>query len=171
MSKSEGSYIALTDDPHQMYGKTMSLPDEVLIQMFTDCTLLPLKDIDVIKDELASGANPRDSKMKLAREIVALYHGGEDAEKAESQFVAAFQNKAAPEDIDEVQAGADTLLVDVLMAEKVVSSRNELRRLIDAGAVVDMDTQERVSDIQERVKGSRTLRVGKHRFIKILTDA
>jgi len=102
MNKSEGDYIALNDTPFDMYGKTMALPDGVIVQIFTDCTLVPMSRIEEIKSILSSGGNPRDTKMKLAFELTALYHGKKKAEAAQKKFIKIFQKKEFSYDAEEV---------------------------------------------------------------------
>ena len=167
MSKSEGNYIALDDAPADMYGKVMALPDETIPQMFADCTEVPLEEIVKIEKELAKGANPRDAKMQLAREIVSLYHGEENARDAEKQFVEVFSKGGVPDDVQTVRAEKGAELADILLANKIVSSKSEWRRLVGERAVADAHTGEPVSDPYAAAAKSMTVRVGKKRFISI----
>lgn len=167
MSKSEGNYVALDDAPADMYGKVMALPDETIPQMFTDCTAVSLEEITEIEKELANGANPRDAKMQLAREIVSLYHGEEKAHEAEKQFVEVFRRGGVPDDVQTVRAEKGAGLADILLENKIVSSKTEWRRLVGDGAIADAYTGEPVSDPYTMVAKSMTVRVGKKRFISI----
>jgi len=164
MSKSLGTGIGLDEDPNNMYGKTMALPDEAVIQCFIDCTYLSLDEIEVIKKELEAGANPRDIKMRLAKEIVTMYHNGEAANKAEEYFVTAFQKKEIPDNIEELEQESGRKFVDVLIEKGIVVSKSEYRRLIDEGAVTL--NGEKVTDPNTTISIG-VLKVGKRRFLKI----
>lgn len=163
MSKSEGGYIALNDTPTDMYGKTMALPDETIIQMFTDCTYVSLEDIESIRN-----MHPKDAKMHLAREIVTMYHSKEDAQKAEEHFTQTFSEGGVPSDIQTVQTQAGTALADVLIQAGVVTSKTEWRRLVEDGAVALPEKEyEKITDPNVTVSEPLVVKVGKRRFIKI----
>lgn len=166
MSKSEGGYIALSDSPQQMYGKTMALPDSVVPQMFTDCTLLSLDEIRAVEAETQKGGNPRDAKMRLAFEIVKLYHGEQKANAAEAGFVSTFQKKETPTGVREVSAMRGTPLADVLVAEGLVASKSEFQRLCLSGGISVAGEDKKITDWKALVEPG-TFRIGKHRFIKI----
>ncbi len=166
MSKSIGNYISLTEDPMSMYGKIMSIPDNLIVRYFELCTELL---VDEIK-EIASGLknkkiNPRDVKMKLALEVVKIYHGTDEAKKAQESFTKTFQKKELPEDIEIFKVKKDTELKDVLVENNIVPSSSEFRRLIKSGAV-DFDNVV-VDDIHFKIKKSGVVRVGKKTFIKL----
>jgi tyrosyl-tRNA synthetase len=161
MSKSEGSYIALNDNPTDMYGKTMALPDAVVKQMFVDTTLLPLSEVDKILT-----LHPKEAKMRLAKELVTLYHSKKAAEKAETDFVSTFSKGEVPADILEVSVGEGVMLVDVINAE-LGESKTNLRRLILQGAISEIGG-ETVTNPLASVTRSATYRIGKHRFLKIV---
>jgi len=167
MNKSEGGYIALSDSPNDMYGKTMALPDETIIQVFTDATLLSLSDIEQIKKELEAGINPRDIKMKLALELVALYYGKKKAEHAQKNFIGAFQKKEFPNNAPEITVKHGVLLKDVMMKENIVSSHSDLRRLIEAGAVKDVASNKKVHALDFQIINNMDIKVGKRKFLKI----
>lgn len=171
MSKSMDNYIAITDEPHDMYGKVMSIPDDAIIHYFELATYRPDEQIRQYKEDLESGSvNPKDIKMQLAREIVAMYHGQDAAERAESHFKQAFEEGGVPEEIPAVSVDAGVRLDTVLVGEGVVPSKAQFRRLIEQGAVTEMDTGEKLDDPYMTVEQSLTLRVGKKRFIKITID-
>lgn len=151
MSKSEGGYIALNDAPNDMYGKVMALSDEVVRQVFVDCTLLDMSEIEEIME-----IHPKEAKMRLAREIVTLYHSKSLAEKAEEDFNTKFTKGEVPVDVPTAKAGKNTPLVEILIEHGVVKSKTEFNRLKDAGA------------IEEKENG--VYRIGKHRFLKIERD-
>lgn len=164
MSSSWGNVIALTDEPNDMYGKIMALRDELISKYFLLCTDLSESEIK----KIVSGDNPKDAKMRLAREIVALYHSEEDAQKAEDGFVSTFSNKEIPEDIEEIKAGKGDQLGNVLVDAGIVSSKSEFRRLVESGAIRDMETDEKIENPLQEIEESLTLKVGKKRFVKIV---
>jgi tyrosyl-tRNA synthetase len=160
MSSSWGNTINLTDESDNMYGKVMSIGDGVVETYFHSCTRVPIPEIDKMMKE-----HPRDSKMRLAREIVTLYHGVKEAEVAEENFVSTFKEQKPPSDIPVFRAREGALLVDILVKSGEVSSKTDARRLLKDGAVTDMDTQTKV--IAETVEKTITLRIGKKRFLKV----
>jgi len=169
MGKSENNYIAVQDDPETMYGKTMSIPDDLILRYFELATDVSLDELDRIRSELNSGTNPRDIKMRLARQLVSLYHDAQVALDAEQTFVNVFQKGRLPEDMPvfKVRAG-EWKLADLLHEVGLVSSKSEARRLIK-GAAVYID-EKTVNDHEVMVEiGSRpkTFKVGKRRFAKI----
>jgi len=168
MSKSLGNYIAITDKPSDMYGKVMSIPDSSIIHYYELCTFTPPIRIEEIKSSLMEEkTNPRDIKMELAKQIVAIYHGEKEAIEAEKSFVNTFQKKEIPDDIQEVFAKKEEKLVDVIVSEKIVKSKNEARRLISDGAVKEIDNDKKITDADYLIEENLTLKIGKKRFIKI----
>ena len=165
MSKSLGTGIGLNETPEQMYGKTMALPDEAIIQVFVDCTLLPMEEIENLKMQLAKGTNPRDIKMRLAREIVAMYHSPAEAEKAEQNFVQVFQQKEKPEEILEIKVNSKNI-IDVLVETKLASSKSEARRLIEQKGIKVNDAL--VEDVGFVVSNGAVIQKGKRHFVKII---
>ena len=169
MSKSLGNYIAITDEPEDMYGKVMSIPDTLIPQYFELCTYTPLEDISEIQKTLSKGKeNPRDIKMRLALEIVEIYHGREKAQKAENAFVNTFSKGGIPDDVKSVTVGSETSLLSILRENDIVSSNSDFRRLIEAGAIEVMETSTKISSTDASVKETGTYRIGKNRFIKII---
>lgn len=169
MSKSAGTGISLVDSPSDMYGKVMALPDEAIELCFRHCTKLPLREIEEISKSMSEGANPRDHKMHLAREIVSMYHSNKDADKAESVFKKTFSKGEMPTtDVKEVKAKKGTALQDVLASADLVESNTAFRRLVSEGAIklINKD-DEIVSDPKFLVEEDLDVRVGKKRFIKI----
>lgn len=167
MSSSWGNVINILDEPNDMYGKIMALRDDLIVKYLTLCTRLSESDVSKIEKELKSGGNPRDTKMLLAREIVTLYHGEKKAESAEENFVKTFQKGGVPDDMKDVRAALGTPLVDVLLKEKIVSSKSEWRRLVEGGGVEV--SGKHISDSFIKTSGSMIVRVGKKRFIKIIS--
>jgi len=167
MSKSLDNYIAITDAPNDMYGKVMSIPDTALTSYEELCTFTPMDEVRRIGEELKSGkTNPRDIKMRLARQIVAIYHGEKSAEAAEKAFVETFQKGKLPDDVSVYKIAQKTGIADALVAAGVVVSKNEVRRLIEEGAVSIWEG-EKISDPFMVIEQTLTLKVGKRRFITL----
>ncbi len=165
MSSSWGNTITLTMEPNDMYGKVMSLGDELIVEYLTLATRVPLREVE----EMARGLqdhtiHPKDAKMRLAREVVTLYHSAEVATRAEEAFSATFARGGVPKDTPRVAVTRGTPLCDVLVTAKVVESKAECRRLIQGGAVEDMTKEEVVRDVAHTVTENSTYRIGKRRF-------
>lgn len=142
MSQSLGNYIGVTDTPDEMFGKTMSIPDELLENWFELCTDVPLSEIAEMKSAMVSGSlNPRDAKRRLAREIVALYHSVEDAQRADDEFLQRFSQKQMPTQIDEAEIPADVeqdgaiSVPALIVALGLAKSNGNAKDLMKAGAV------------------------------------
>lgn len=167
MNKSDGKYIALNDSATDMFGKTMALPDSSLIQVFIDCTYVPIMEIKKIEQELISGTNPKDIKIRLAKELVTMYHSKSEADQAEINFNNTFKKGEIPQDAKSVEVEKGSALADILLHEKIVESKGELRRLIDANAVTEIETDAVISDFNFKIERNISFRIGKKRFIKI----
>ena len=170
MSKSYDNTIALTDDPDQMYGKLLSIPDALIVPYFESCTPLDGQQLADIRDQLARDeVNPRDHKRRLAREVIMVYYDHEAAEKAEKAFDRLFIRKELPEDIPEYSLKAkEAFLVEVLRESGLVTSNGEGRRLVAQGAVrINGEVASDPNFIVERSKGY-TVKVGKRRFLRIV---
>ncbi|MCE5202963.1 MAG: tyrosine--tRNA ligase [Actinomycetia bacterium] len=138
MSKSYGNYIGLTEEPGEMFGKVMSIPDEVMIKYYRLCTSLAVDEVEEIESRLASGAeHPNAAKRRLAREIVSLYHSPKAAAEAEEAFDRVFRQHQLPEDIPEFQVDLTdpVYLPALLSAIGLTATNGEARRLIDQGGV------------------------------------
>ena len=160
MSKSRGTGVFLNATATEMYGQIMAQPDEMIRPLFISCTRLPLEEIETI-----ISAHPKEAKMRLARELVQMYHDKEAEQKAERDFVSTFSEGGVPSDIPEavVQKGAS--LHEAL--EKLGESKSELRRLAEAGAISEVGGGT-LKDINTPIESNMTLRIGKHRFLKII---
>lgn len=130
MSKSKGTGVFLDASPSDMYGQIMAQPDEMIEILFINNTLLSKQEIT----DICTSANPRDAKMRLAYEIVQLFHGDEQAQKAQDAFVARFQTKTSVE-VGEMNIENNMKLIDVLVAIEFASSKAEARRLLEQGGV------------------------------------
>ncbi len=170
MSKSLGNYIGINDAPTDMFGKLMSISDELMWRYFELLSFRPLEEIARLRDEVAGGRNPRDVKFELAREIITRFHDATAAARAQEEFVARFQKGALPDEIPEksVQAGSEGLpIANVLKAAGLVQSTSEGLRMLKQGAVrVD---GERVTDKSLILKAGEqpVVQVGKRRLARI----
>jgi tyrosyl-tRNA synthetase len=166
MSTSWGNVINIVDEPNDMYGKIMSLVDELIPKYFLLCTDVKEGEIKEIEHQLENGINPKDIKMRLAREIVTIYHSEEDAKNAEENFTNTFSKGGVPDDIKEVVVSADKLLSEVMVDNKIVESKGEWKRLVSGNAISYGDG-EKITDINAKAKETRVIKVGKRRFIKV----
>lgn len=169
MSKSLGNYIGISEAPEEMYGKAMSISDELMMRYFMLVTDMSIEEQEALEKALADGtAHPRDTKMKLAHTIVRLYHGEEAADRAQAHFVQIFQKHALPTDIPEyaVDAPSEAVYVPQLLTDAgLTSSNSEARRSIKAGAFkID---GEKCSEEKIELTEGMVLQVGKRKFIKI----
>jgi len=169
MSKSLGNYIAITDPPDEMYGKTLSIPDTLIYDYFVLTTDVPEPELKTIKNQLESqSVNPRDLKRRLAREIVTLYHDQEAAEQAEKNFDKIFVRKETPEEIEEVTLGRGELVIFQLLVEiGAAKSNGDARRLVNQGGVTIDGTKVADPNARLRVDTPFILKVGKRKFYKI----
>ena len=168
MSKSLDNYVGITDAPNNMFGKLMAMPDDAARKYFELCTFTPIDEVEKIFEQLKKGkAHPKDIKMDLAQQIVEIYRGRDAGVSARASFVNTFQNKELPEDMPMVEAKAGALLVDVLLAEKLVSSKTDFRRLLDEGAI-KKDGETKITDPFTTLREDVVLKIGKHRFLRIV---
>ena len=169
MSKSHDNYIALTDTPDNMYGKVLSIPDDLILKYFEFCTNCTREELENHSKGLESGEkNPRDLKRGLARDIVSIYYDIDKANQAEQQFDKLFIKKGAPDDIDEINLSEPTRLIDVMVSNSMVSSNGEAKRMVKQGAVKIDDVKVEDAFISIEPGGGKILKVGKRRFLKIL---
>ncbi|MCD6181323.1 MAG: tyrosine--tRNA ligase [Candidatus Cloacimonetes bacterium] len=168
MSKSLNNYIAVFDTPQDKYGKTMSIPDELIINYFNYATKVDPDEIEAIAAELKEGkTNPKFIKQRLAREIVALYHGADVAARAEEEFNQIFKKKEIPDDIPTFALTENPMrLIDVLTQSKICASGGEARRMLKQNAV-SIDGR-KIADINHEIDGEVVIKVGKRRFIKVV---
>lgn len=174
MSKSLGNYIGIDESAEVMYEKAMNIPDDLIIKYYNLVTDVHPDVVSQIEKELKYGKrNPRDTKMDLAREITELYHGADEAEKAQERFKNVFQKGKIPEDIKVIEISKDKLdgnhgfiLSEILIDNKLISSKNELRRLANQGGlkVNDQKTDD-LSNLQ--LKEKNIVQLGKKKFIRI----
>lgn len=169
MSSSWGNIIAIGDAPNDMYGKVMSVKDELLEEYFLMTTDRSLSFIEELKESIKNGKNPKEFKMILAREIVTMFHGQKAGQKAEENFVSVFSNKETPKDVSEIKYTDGDLLSEVLVQNKFLASKSDFARLIKEGAITNLDTKEKVPDIYFKAT-SGTYKIGKHRFVKVVNS-
>lgn len=166
MGKTEDNMVALSDSGSEMYGKIMSWSDGLIIPAFELCTTTSMREIEKINQDMKEGANPRDLKMRLAKEIVTIFHSKKEAENAEEKFSNTFQKNETPTDIEKISVEAKTLLVTPFLTNEIVSSKTEFRRLVDEGAITNLDTNEKVTS-HTAIAQNGVYRIGKKRFCKI----
>ncbi|ACX52787.1 tyrosyl-tRNA synthetase [Ammonifex degensii KC4] len=175
MSKSLGNYVGVTDPPEEMYGKLMSLPDELIARYLRLVTDVPEEEIERIEQEMKEGElNPRDAKMLLARTVVKRFHSEEAAAKAEEEFIRVFRHRELPSEIpefplpSELREGGPIPLFRLLFLSGLVPSLSEARRLISQGGV--RVNEEKITDPQAPIKPrpGMVLRAGKRRFVRLV---
>ncbi len=170
MSKSLGNYIAITDSPREQFGKTMSIPDNLIVRYYRLAAYAAADQLRAMEQGLADGSqHPRNAKVRVAMDIVARYHGPEAAEAAFAEFERMFVKKDVPDEIEEVTLDLESpsSLVDILAHTKLAPSKSEARRLILGGGVsVD---GEKIADVNYSLDftSERLLKVGKRKFLKV----
>ena len=170
MSKSLDNYVGIDESPGEMFGKIMSISDELMWRWYELLSFKSIDEINTLKADQANGKNPRDIKIDLAKEIIARFHDDQSANLAESNFINQFQKKNIPDDIEEVSfaiSESSIPLVNLLKDCGMTSSKSEATRMIKQGAVrID---EERITDIKHVISSgtSAIYQVGKRKFKKI----
>lgn len=176
MSKSTGNYIGIGEPPKEIYGKTMSIPDKLIVRYFELATTLPKGDVAEIRAALDGGkVNPRDMKRRLARTLVSMYHGPEAAERAEEEFDRVFARGGLPDEVPEPEVvikGQSDLgavwIVALVVAAGLAKSNGEARRLIAQGGIrLDGKVVSHV-DSDVALDRPRLLQAGKRRFVRVV---
>jgi len=173
MSKSLHNYIGINEHPNDIFGKTMSIPDELMFKYFQLATSLPIDDIVKMEDKVQKGeAHPKAIKSTLAKTFVRMYHGEEEATKAESHFEMVFKKGNLPDEIPEKTLSntqGDRWIVDLLVDVGLFNTKNEARRMIKNGGV--KINQEKITDSDEHItiENDMIIQVGKRKFVKIKT--
>jgi tyrosyl-tRNA synthetase len=168
MSSSWDNVINLFDSPREMFGKVMSIKDELIIKYFWLVTRVNGKKIDEYEANISKGSNPKNIKLKLAYEIVKFYHSKENADKEETYFVNTFSKKIIPDDMPVIKLETGESLPAILIKENIISSMSEWRRLVESGAVKKEDGT-KIKDIRFKPVNKTILKIGKKQFVKILT--
>ncbi len=171
MSKSLDNYVGINEDPDEMFGKIMSISDDLMWRWFELLSFRPINEINELKKEVKSGMNPRDTKILLAEEIIERFHSKEDAENAKNTFLDRFQKGAKPKDIEtfSISLDDDIAIGNLLKESGLVQSTSEAMRLVKQGAVKIND--EKIYDPKLSIEKNQELlvQVGKRRFLKIKT--
>jgi tyrosyl-tRNA synthetase len=167
MSKSSGNCVWIEDDSNEMFGKIMSIPDELIFSYFELLTKVSSTEIEEMKK---SGKNPRDLKARLGEEIVKIYHGEKKAEEAKKEFEKIYKNKEIPTNIPEMklpEIGSRVNILDLLAKTNLVTSKSEARRLVEQGAV-EINNEVK-SDWRENIetRSGQVIKVGRRKFVKI----
>ena len=143
-----------------MFGKVMSWPDSMIASGFEICTSLDFSNFSTEK--------PRDQKIKLAYEIVKICQGEDVAKEAEKNFVKTFQKKEIPDEMEEIKAQSGELLSEILVKNKILSSKGEWRRLILGNAIHDLSKNQNIVDVNLKISENLVLKIGKKKFVKIV---
>ncbi|MNH83400.1 Tyrosine--tRNA ligase [compost metagenome] len=174
MSKSLGNYIGIDEQPNEIYGKAMSVPDELMLKYFQLVTDLTNEELAVLEEGMKEGTlHPRDAKMKLAFTLVRMYHSLEDAEAAQEHFVTVFQQRALPDDIQTIEIADSELengkigLIKLLTLLGFAASNGEARRSIQQGSV--KFNEDKITDfsLELEINDGDVIQVGKRKFAKL----
>ena len=171
MSKSLGNYIGITDSPTEMFGKIMSISDDLMWRYYELLSALSIEQIEELKAQVTEGKNPRDIKISFAQEMITRFHSEEDAQAAYQDFINRFQKKALPDEIPEVTVTIETDVISIanlLKEAGLVASTSEAMRMIKQGAV-KLNGEDKITDTKLEIsKGSQEIyQVGKRKFAKI----
>jgi tyrosyl-tRNA synthetase (EC 6.1.1.1) len=167
MSKSLGNYIGVNDEAYEMFGKTMSIPDTLIIRYFELLTRVSLQELQKLQQAMSSGElNPRDAKMRLAREIISMYHSAGEARKAQDKFELVFSRRDIPDDIPEILVEAGEVWLPKFMSDhKLVKSTSEGKRMLEQGAI--KVNGEKFGNENLGLEDGMVIQVGKRKFGKI----
>lgn len=182
MSSSWGNTINLTDEPNEMFGKVMSIPDDLIVTYFEHCTRVPLEKVKEFAVQLgafppllkggeggfekgSASVNPRDIKMILANELVRMYWGDQKAKEAQDYFINVFQKKTTPDEMPTAKVAGMTI-VDALVESKIATSKTNARQLVEQGAVKIDEVV--VKSIDQKVASGNVIQKGKRFFVKAL---
>jgi len=169
MSKSLDNYIGISDSPREIFGKTLSIPDRLMYDFFVLATNTPNAELPAVKAAIES--HPRDTKRRLAKELVALYHNPEAAVAAEEEFDRIFVKKDIPDVIEEMSygiVGGSVNILQLLTETKLVPSKGEARRLIEQGGVSVNNEKISNAKMDIALSGPAIVKVGKRKFLKIV---
>ena len=166
MSSSWGNVINIVDEPKEMFGKVMATLDSLIVKYFTLVTRVPLEEVTEMEKAMKDGSlNPRDAKVRLGKELVAVYYGKEAAEAAAEEFDKVHKNKELPEEIEELSLAGKTIL-EILVEAELAKSNSDGKRLLEQGGV--KANGEVVNDAEQKIDADTVLQVGKRRFVKIV---
>ena len=170
MSKSLGNYIGITDAPNDMFGKIMSISDDLMWRYYDLLSFKPKNEIEAIKEKVSAGMNPRDTKIDLAKELIARFHTEQDAEAAHQDFIQRFQKNAIPDEMPEFEFALPSeglMIANILKETNLVNSTSDAMRMIKQGAV-KLDG-EKVDNIKHQFTEPLqvVLQIGKRKFARI----
>ncbi len=177
MSKSKGNYIGIDEDPKDMYGKAMSMPDELITRYFELLTDIPLKELEEVKDGLNNNnLHPMKAKKRLAKAIVEKYYNQEVAQRAAEEFENVFKKGDIPEDIPQIKISASDLedgqmwIVKLVAVTGLVDSNSQARRMVKQGAVKINDKKYDKINIDIKIEDGMIIKIGKRRFAQIVLN-
>lgn len=168
MSKSYQNYIGINDSADDIYGKTMSIPDDLILDYYTLAAQALPDEVQAIKATLASGENPRNVKDTLAQKIVSIYHSKEAGLAASENFINQFKKNEIPDDIPEMQVKVKVKVVDLLSEAKLCASKGEAKRLIAGGGVKLAGVKVDDPNFEILPESDSVLQVGKRKFVKLI---
>jgi len=172
MSKSLNNYIGIDESPTDMFGKIMSISDDLMWRYYELLTDLSPSEISNLRSQISDGRNPRDLKVNLAKSIITDFHSQSDAQAAEDEFNRRFVKKEAPDEIEEVSIPAQTYkLADLVVASGLVSTKAEAKRLIEQGGVKINGEKATSPSAEINLTDSLVLQVGKLKFAKLTADS
>jgi tyrosyl-tRNA synthetase len=164
MSKSRGNYIGIAEPPENIYGKTMSIPDGLIVQYYELLTDISPEELANIKQQMESGANPMALKKRLAKTLVTQFYSENTAREAEAHFEKTVQNKELPDEIQEYKLNIEITISRLLVEAGLVSSRSEAMRLVSQGGV-SIDGN-KITDANQKVPKNVIIKAGKRRYLK-----
>ena len=168
MSKSFSNYISLDEKPNEMFGKLMSIPDNLITKFMKLATDMSISEIEQIENSMKKeNLNPKDAKIELAINVVRIYHGEKKAKEAQKNWENVFSKKEIPDEIQEIFAENGETLVDVLLKNEILSSKGEWRRLVEGKGVHDLENKKTIEDLGLKIEKDLTLKIGKKKFLKI----
>lgn len=169
MSKSLGNYIGISDVPQDMFGKVMSVPDNLILKYFWLCANVSQDELDDYHKRIEKGANPRDIKIELGKKIVALYHSQVAAEEAAAEFEKVFSKKELPEDMPTHTLSKNPITLPELLVEaKLSTSKSDAKRLVEQGGVEIAGAVEKDWRKEITFKEGEVVQAGKRKFVKIV---
>ncbi|TSC56093.1 MAG: Tyrosyl-tRNA synthetase [Parcubacteria group bacterium Greene1014_20] len=169
MGKTEGNMVSLLDNPKDMFGKVMSWPDGMIVPALELCTRMPMEEVRQMETDMKKGANPRDSKIRLAHELVRQYYGMAEADRAEAEFKSMFSQGHKPTEMDVFHVGKPSIgIVDLLVTSRLAASKAEAKRLIEQkGVKIDDRVIETKEELIEIPKSGVVLQKGKIHFLSV----
>ncbi len=166
MSKSLGNYIGVSEEPSQIFGKIMSIPDELIVKYYELLTDVPLDEIKGFAAAMQGGANPRDFKVRLGQLLVEFYYGSQEAQQVLVEFERIFKGGGLPDEVPEYTLKAPSLLVDTVVDAGIMESKSEMRRMLQQNAV-SIDGEKVTNDLTLEPGTERIIKIGKRKFLKV----